>query len=110
MLSNKVSEIMATDLISAAASSTVHEVIEQMVVRDVGRIIIIRDDLPVGIFTERHVLKHVANSKLDPQQTPVDKVMSSPFRAVAQDTPIVDALGEMIKGKFSPPSGAGDEG
>jgi CBS domain-containing protein len=100
MLSNKVSEIMATDLVSASASSTVHEVIEQMVARDVGRIIIIRDDLPVGIFTERHVLKHVANDKLDPQRTSVDKVMTSPFRAVAQDTRIVDALGEMIKGKI----------
>lgn len=65
MLSNKVSEIMTTDLVSAAASSTVHEVIQQMVARDVGRIIIIRDDIPVGIFTERHVLKHVANNKLD---------------------------------------------
>jgi len=100
MLSNKISEIMATDLASASASSTVHEVIEQMVARDVGRIIIIRDDLPVGIFTERHVLKHIANNKLDPQRTSVDNVMTSPFRAVAQDTRIVDALGEMIKGKI----------
>ena len=100
MLSNKVSEIMATDLVSASASSTVHEVIEQMVARDVGRIIIIRDDLPVGIFTERHVLKHVANNKLDPRRTSVDKVMTSPFCAVAQDACIVDALGEMIKGKI----------
>jgi len=100
MLSNKVSEIMATDLASASASSTVHEVIEQMVARDVGRIIIIRDDLPVGIFTERHVLKHIANNKFDPQRTSVDNVMTSPFRAVAQDTRIVDALGEMIKGKI----------
>ena len=100
MLSNKVSEIMTTELVSASASSTVYEVIQQMVGRDVGRILIIRDDAPVGIFTERHVLKHVANDKLDPEQTPVEKVMTSPFRAVAEDTPIVDALGEMIKGKI----------
>jgi CBS domain-containing protein len=100
MLSNKVSEIMATEIISAPASSTVDEVIQQMVARDIGRIIIIRDDLPVGIFTERHVLKHIANDKLDPQRTPVEKVMTSPFRAVAQDTHIVAALGEMIKGKI----------
>lgn len=100
MLSNKVSEIMTNELVSASESSTVHEVIQQMVARDVGRIIIIRDDTPVGIFTERHVLKHVANNKLDPEQTPVEKVMTSPFRAVAKDTHIVEALGEMIKGKI----------
>lgn len=100
MLTNKVSEIMSTELISAPASSTVHDVMHQMVARDVGRIIICRDDLPVGIFTERHVLKHVANDKLDPQQTPVEKVMTSPFRSVAEDAHIVDALGEMISGKI----------
>jgi CBS domain-containing protein len=71
-----------------------------MVARDVGRIIIIRDDVPVGIFTERHVLKHIANNKLDPEQIPVESVMTSPFRAVAQDTRIVEALGEMIKEKI----------
>lgn len=100
MLSNKVSEIMTTELVSASASSTVHEVIEQMVARDVGRIVIIRDDLPVGIFTERHVLKHVANNKLDAERTPVEKVMTSPFRSMAADAHIVDALGEMINGKI----------
>ena len=100
MLTNKVSEIMTTELISAPASSTVHDVMQQMVARDVGRIIICRDDLPVGIFTERHVLKHVANNKLDPQQTLVETVMTSPFRAVDKDSHIVDALGEMIHGKF----------
>lgn len=100
MLSNKVSEIMTTELVSATASSSVHDVIQQMVARDVGRIIIIRDDVPVGIFTERHVLKHVVNNNLDPERTPVAEVMTAPFRAVAQDTHIVDALGEMIKGKF----------
>lgn len=100
MLSNKVSEIMTTELVSATASSTVHDVIQQMVARDGGRIIIIRDDIPVGIFTERHVLKHVVNNNLDPERTPVAEVMTAPFRAVAQDTHIVDALGEMIKGNF----------
>jgi len=91
---------MTTELVSATASSTVHDVIQQMVARDVGRIIIIRDDVPVGIFTERHVLKHVVNNNLDPERTPVAEVMTAPFRAVAQDTHIVDALGEMIKGNF----------
>ena len=100
MLSNKVHEIMATDLVSASALSTVHEVMQEMIARDVGRIIIIRDDVPVGIFTERHVLKHVANNKLDPEQTQVENVMTSPFRAVGEQTHIVDALGEMLKGKI----------
>lgn len=100
MLSNKVSEIMTSEILSAEANTSVHDVIQNMVNHDVGRIIIIKDDLPVGIFTERHVLKHVANNKLDSRQTPVQKVMTAPFRAVTADTHIVEALGQMLTGKI----------
>lgn len=99
MLSNKVSEIMTTEIISVPATTTVHDTIERMIAHDVGRIIVTRDDQPVGIFTERHVLKHVANRDL-PEQTPVEEVMTSPFRSVGKDTHIVEALGIMTQGKF----------
>jgi CBS domain-containing protein len=62
MLSNKVSEIMTTHLITAAVTASVFEVMEKMVAEDVGRIIVTDDDVPVGIFTEKDVLKRVVNS------------------------------------------------
>lgn len=97
MLSNKVSEIMTTEILSAEADTRAYDVIQAMIARNVGRIIIIKDDLPVGIFTERHVLKHVAGNKLDAHRTPVENIMTAPFRAVSADTHIIDALGVMLK-------------
>ncbi len=100
MLSNKVNEIMTRELITAGASSTIFDVMELMVAKNVGRVIITEDQIHVGIFTEKDVLKRVMNSKLDPKKTGIKKVMTSPIRAVRQDTHIIEALGKMYKSKF----------
>ena len=68
MLSNKVSEIMSRELITASTSSTIFDVMELMVAKNVGRAIITENEIPVGIFTERDVLKRVMNKKLEPKR------------------------------------------
>ena len=100
MLSNRVSEIMTTQVTSAPSSATVRAVMETMVAQDVGRVIITENDRPVGIFTERHVLKQVANRKLDSKTATVAGVMTSPIHGVGHQTHIVDALAEMLRGKI----------
>jgi signal-transduction protein with cAMP-binding, CBS, and nucleotidyltransferase domain len=100
MLSNKVSEIMTTNLTKAPASSTIFEVMEMMVAEDVGRVIITDDDIPVGIFTEKDVLKRVVNAKIEPRKTAIKNVMTAPARAVREETHIVDAFGKMYRGKY----------
>jgi CBS domain-containing protein len=99
MLSNKVSEIMTTNITTATASQTVHQVVERMVAEDVGRIVITENEVPAGIFTEKDVLKRVVN-KLDPKNTVIRQVMTSPVRAVREETHIVEAFVKMYKGKF----------
>jgi CBS domain-containing protein len=100
VLSNKVSEIMTTNLTKAPVSSTIFEVMEMMVAEDVGRIIITDDEIPVGIFTEKDVLKRVVNAQIDARKTPIRNVMTAPARAVREETHIVDAFGKMYRGKY----------
>lgn len=100
MLSNKVSEIMTTNLTKATATASIFEVMQTMVAEDVGRIIITDDDVPVGIFTEKDVVKRVINAKVDAKKTAIKKVMTAPVRAVREETHIVDALGKMYQGKY----------
>src|SRR5688572_25270230 len=99
MLSNKVSEIMTANLTSAAISTPVAEVIQLMSAEDVGRIIITDKAVPVGIFTEKDVLRRVVNSGFD-SNAPIGQVMTSPIRAVPEETLIVDAFARMYKGKY----------
>src|SRR5437773_9099358 len=99
MLTNKVSEIMTTNITTAVASQTVFEAMEKMVSEDVGRIVITDRNVSVGIITEKDVLRRVVN-KLDAKKTSISKVMTSPFRAVREETHIIEALGKMYKGKY----------
>jgi len=100
MLSNKVSEIMTTDVVKAPVSATVHTVMETMVVKDVGRIIIVDEEVPVGIFTEKDVLKRVLGAQIDANTTNIRTVMTAPVRAVRDETLIVDAFSRMYRGKY----------
>jgi CBS domain-containing protein len=100
MLSNQVKEIMTTQLTSAKITETISRVVEMMATADVGRVIITDADVPVGIFTEKDVLKRVVNKGIDLQQTSIREVVTSPIQAVAEETHILDALGRMYQGNF----------
>jgi signal-transduction protein with cAMP-binding, CBS, and nucleotidyltransferase domain len=100
MLSNKVSEIMTTDLVKATVSATIYSVMETMVAEDVGRIIITDDEVPVGIFTEKDVLKRIMGTAIDAKKASIKDVMTAPVRAVREETHIVDAFARMYRGKY----------
>jgi len=100
MLSNKVSEIMTTDLVKAKVSATVESVMATMVAEDVGRIIITDEEVPVGIFTEKDVLKRILGTAIDAKSAIIKDVMTAPVRAVREETHIVDAFARMYRGKY----------
>ena len=100
MLSNRVSEIMTTNLTKAPVTTSIFKVMEMMVADDVGRVIITDDEVPVGIFTEKDVIKRVVNAKIDTRKSDIKKVMTAPIRAVREETHIVDAFGKMYRGKY----------
>jgi signal-transduction protein with cAMP-binding, CBS, and nucleotidyltransferase domain len=100
VLSNKVSEIMTTNLTIAPVASSIQEVLEMMVAADVGRIIVTSKEVPVGIFTEKDVMKRVVNNSSDPRKALIKEVMTSPIRAVREETHIIEAFGKMYRGKY----------
>jgi CBS domain-containing protein len=73
---------------------------ETMVAKDVGRIIVTDNDVPVGIFTEKDVVKRVVNAGVDGRKTQIKDVMTAPVRAVREETHIVEAFGRMYRGKY----------
>ena len=100
MLSNKVSEIMTANLTSFSVSTPVLDVMQLMAGEDVGRVIVTDNAVPVGIFTEKDVLRRVVTTGVDPKKINIKEVMTSPIRAVPEETRIVDAFAKMYKGKY----------
>ncbi len=100
MLSNKVKEIMNREVLTAGVTDTIWNVLELMVAKNVGRLIISDNKAPVGIFTEKDVMRRVMNKKLDLKKTSIKRVMTSPIRTVRENANMVEVLGKMYRGKF----------
>jgi len=100
MLSNKVREIMSKQLTTAPVSMSAFEVMEMMAAADVGRVMITDKDIPVGIFTEKDVVRRVIHVGLEANKSPVRNVMTAPIQTVSEETHIIEALGKMYQGKY----------
>ena len=83
---------MTANLTTASVASSIQQVVEMMAAADVGRVIITDKEVPVGIFTEKDVMRRVVNKNIDPRKSPIKEVMTSPIRAVREETHIVEAL------------------
>jgi signal-transduction protein with cAMP-binding, CBS, and nucleotidyltransferase domain len=66
-----------------------------MAQKGVSSIVITQDDLPVGIVTERDVLRVVAQSGSIVLHTPLSSVMSSPVVTISEDAFVFVAIGRM---------------
>ena len=73
-----VKDVMVTDLATLDASISIRDAAKLMDEKDVGCIIVTKNQLPVGILTERDFVKRIA-AKEKPLTALLQEVMSSPL-------------------------------
>jgi len=66
----------ARKLITLPSQASVRQAVEAMKSRDTGAVLVEDDDVLRGIFTERDVIKHIATQGIDPETTPIARVMT----------------------------------
>jgi len=96
----KVEDIMTRDVKTAKTEDTVLRVAGVMNKHEIGCVIITENEKPVGILTERDILKRVVLKRKDPVETAVGEVMSKPLVTVRPQTPVSRAARKMIKSKI----------
>lgn len=79
---------------------SVRKAAELMTQRDVGALLLIRDNKLVGIFSERDILKKIVAVGLDPQTTPVSQVMVTHVQTISANRHLAEALHMMHEGRF----------
>jgi CBS domain-containing protein len=94
--SRPVSSIMNGGVITATADETIKTVCKLMYEDDIGSIVIVKrtvDDAnkPVGIITERDIVRQIGLSELFVVQTPI-QIMSTPLVTIEPNNPIRDAI------------------
>lgn len=90
---------MTKSILSVDSSTSAKEAAKKMESSDVGSIIILENNIPAGIITERDfVLKMVAH-ELN-YDTKVKEIMSSPIIYVTSDKPVLEVATLMSKEKI----------
>lgn len=80
--------------------ATVCEAVREMNEKGVGALLVLEARHPLGIFTERDVLRRVVDSDRDPAFTKVAEVMSRQLVTVTPDTHVEEAMALMTNRRF----------
>lgn len=92
-----VRDVMVTDVKTARPDSSVREVVQKMNKFDVGSIVVVQERRPVGIITERDILRKILEPGLDPLVVKARQIMSSPIVAIQEDVSVEEAARTMTK-------------
>ena len=68
--------VRGQEIFRADANQMVLEVVRAMVARNIGAVPVLVDDLLVGVFSERDLMKRVVAEGIDPRTTQVAEVMT----------------------------------
>ena len=83
------------EVVSVSPADTVLHAANLMNERGIGGLLVVEAGEPVGIFTERDVLRRVVAPGRDPSSTRVAEVMTSPVTTSSPDLPIEECAALM---------------
>lgn len=93
---HRVSEVMGSPLATARPGTTIAEAARLMSNRGISSLVVVSEaGQPVGIITERDILKTVATRRHEASDVPLGVVMSSPVASVRSDAFAYVAMGRM---------------
>jgi len=90
-----VKDLMTKDVLTIDASKTVGEAAATMSQNDVGDLVVMENNLPVGIVTERDFVRRVLAVGKTPDIR-ISEIMSSPLRVIDPEAPIKEAARRMV--------------
>jgi CBS domain-containing protein len=86
-----VGEIMTVDVVTVDPEASVIDAVRAMVDRDIGSVVVARGEEPLGVFTERDLLRHILK-RPGVLNARVSELMSAPVVVAHPDTEVVGAF------------------
>jgi CBS domain-containing protein len=88
---------MTKDVRVVRPDTSVKEVVAVMNKFDIGSIVVVQGERPVGIITERDILKRIVEPCLDPETVTARQIMTSPVVTIDENASINEAAKLMAK-------------
>jgi len=96
-LDRRVSDYMSQDYAHVYSSDSVAAAALEMQHAGATEALVLRDDIQVGIVTERDILYKVVAAGLNPTSVKVHEIMSSPVETLDESSNVGDAIAKMSK-------------
>jgi len=94
-----VREVMSKDVKVVRPDSSIKEVVATMNKFNIGSIIVVQGDRPVGVISERDILRRVVEPCLAPETLTAKQVMTSPVITISETASMDEAAKLMAKKK-----------
>jgi len=91
-----VKDLMTKNVITIDSNRTVAEAAVLMSEKDIGDLVVMDGDSPVGIVTERDFVRRVL-AKQKSAETAITEVMTSPLLVIDPEAPIKEAAQQMVR-------------
>lgn len=95
-----VRDIMAKDVKVVRPDTLVKEVVATMNKFNIGSIVVVQGKRPVGIITERDILRRIVEPCLAPEVLRAREVMSSPVLTISHTASVDEAAKNMTRKKI----------
>ena len=92
----KVRDVMNDCVVTASPKESVFSVAKRMCTQGISCVVVMDEDIPSGIFTERDLLRGIAQAEKHFFWLAVGEHMSHPVRTVSPDAPVLEA-GEILR-------------
>ena len=91
-----VSEIMSENVRTVRPNSTVTEIVRKMNKFEIGSVVVVEGEKPVGIITERDILRRVLEVTLASEALKAKEIMSAPLITISDQSTVDEAARIMI--------------
>ena len=100
ILNDRVQDIMTKKVISIDEGITAYEAAKIMTEKRISSLIVERDNVPIGIITERDFVKKICTKDLVSSKVKVGTIMSKIQTYASPDTPVEVAVQRMVNHKI----------
>jgi sugar-specific transcriptional regulator TrmB/CBS domain-containing protein len=88
----EVAAAMRSPAVTVSIHDSASRVIEVMHTNDIGSVVVVDGETPVGIVTEKDLLNRVVVKRLNLQKTTAQEIMSSPLITIGKERTLMEAI------------------
>ena len=93
-------KLLVRDVVTASGTDTIRAIAKKMRLVNIGCVVITDARKPIGIFTERDMVNRVVAQNVDPDTTPVSKVMTPNPQTIDSSETLDKIFALLAKGRF----------